>query len=154
MASTPLQFAGKIERLATAMPRAMTVGVETVAYEFKKTALAAAPRRLSNVGRKGAKLSVVYTVFGKNTPEVRAEIRAVPPGLWSMVESGTRPHKIPKRRNAKVLKFSDGGFAREVQHPGTRGKHPWAKAKSVVGPKAGQIFDKALKAELAAIFGA
>lgn len=153
--STPGMFAGKMFSFASTMPRLATVGTEAVAYEFKKTAKAFAPDRLSNMGRRGVKLNVVYKTFGANTPSVHCEVMAVPPGAWKIVEHGTRPHKIPRDRRGKqkVLKFPDGGFARSVQHPGSRGKQPWSKAKAVVAPQAGRIYSGFIAAEMAALFG-
>lgn len=156
MASTPATFAQKITGLAAGLPGVATVGTKAVCLDFKKTALALAPRRLRNVGRRGTRLSVVYKVFGENTPTVRAEIVAVPPGPWKMIESGTKPHMIPRKRrrgNTKAVRLPDGGVRLSVPHPGTSGKHPWAKTKALVGARAPKVYQKALHAEMQRHFG-
>lgn len=40
-------------------------------------------------------------------------------GTW--IESGTRPHMIP-RKGFALLRFEDGGFAMFADHPGFRGR--------------------------------
>ncbi len=151
MAVTPAVFAGKMATLAASMPKLATVGTEAVAFEFKKVALAQAPSRIA-----GKKLNVVYKIFGANTPNVHAIVEAVPRGLWSMVESGTKPHMIyPRDRDGvwgQALKFPDGNFAASAPHPGTRGKHPWGKTKGIVLPNAGRIYQAMVHAEMAALF--
>lgn len=120
----------------------------------KRSVLSFAPARMRNVGKRGVKLAVVYR-FLQRGPRSVAVVRAVPPGPWSMIEYGTKPHEIPKARKrgkAKVLKFPDGGFATSVQHPGSAGKGPWAKGVAAVVPLVGGTFDKAVKAEMAALF--
>jgi hypothetical protein len=152
---TCAQFAARIDKLVRGlegpMPRA---AVEKGALEAKKALLktltrAVPSRRLRNVG--GARLNVRYDVKGERNPT--ALVQAI--GPWQIVEEDIKPHTIlphsvgrakgrskVARRQAKqdlynALFGGVGGFAGQrplktpygprfrVNHPGTRGKHPW-----------------------------
>lgn len=158
MATTPKVFAAKMTTLAAGMPKTAEAGVGASCLLVKKSVLAVAPDRMRNVGKKGVRLAVRYR-FLQTGPRAVAAIRAVPPGPWSMIEYGTRPHDIPKqgrrrKSTGKRLKFPDGEFRTgPVKHPGSRGRGPWAKGVAAALPMCPAVFDKAVKAEMAALFG-
>lgn len=92
----------------------------------KKSLVAAAQRdaggRMRNVGRRGVKLNARYDIRERGN-RLESVIRVVPPGPWSMLSYGTRPHEIrPRRRSGKKAVSFDGEAFRKVQHPGTSGK--------------------------------
>ena len=53
-------------------------------------------------------------------------IEGVPAGIWTWLETGTKPHRIPKGRRKTFLSFN-GVVRRSVRHPGTRGKRTWTQ---------------------------
>lgn len=81
---------------------------------------------LRGVGRRGARIGVRYDVKGGQ--QAAALVRMTGPA--HLIERSTRPHTIEprrRRRGGQALRLADGSFAASVQHPGTRGKHPWEK---------------------------
>jgi hypothetical protein len=110
-------------------------------------------RRLRNVGKNGAALSVASNVVGTENP--RGLVHAN--GPWQLIESDTKAHVIVAKGVGKQLKGRGSGHAKKqvkfnalfggdqtgvysgthplntpygpryrVNHPGTQGKHPWA----------------------------
>lgn len=58
------------------------------------------------------------------------------------VEEGTRPHVIRPRKK-RALRFPAGGrevFARQVQHPGTKGVHMLKRGAAAAAPRVRRIF--------------
>ena len=80
--------------------------------------------RISGVGRRGARVGARFDIKGTQNPT--AMIRAI--GPLHLLERDTQPHLIKprSRRGAKALAIGDG-FAASVEHPGTRGKHPFQR---------------------------
>jgi hypothetical protein len=101
--------------------------------------------RMSGVGKRGTKLNAYYDVKGRVNPTALIKAR----GPLQLLERDTSPHEIRprKRRKAKgqsgrkALRLSDGNFRGTVRHPGTRGKHPWAKGVAKSRGKTEQIFE-------------
>jgi hypothetical protein len=80
---------------------------------------------LSHFGRRGVRLSYGYDLDQQGR---RVTMKLRPPGPWSLVESGAKPHSIPRstsrrrRRGPRVLSSpSFGPVSGPVEHPGTRG---------------------------------
>lgn len=138
--STVDQFVRKMDRTAVELARADRVAVERAAFTMKQYTLAslrrAAPSgRLRGVGKKGARLGVRYDVKGQRNPV--ALVRAT--GPWQFIENDTKAHQIPKARGRRARKryavTPYGVFAR-VNHPGTKGKHPWRLGVAAGTPRA------------------
>jgi hypothetical protein len=58
------------------------------------------------------------------TEEIRPDggtvtVTGTPAGPWRWIETGTKPHTIPRRRRGPKSRL-------RVHHPGTRGKHAWS----------------------------
>jgi hypothetical protein len=63
------------------------------------------------------------------------------------VEEGTRPHVIVPRTK-RVLRFTSGNrvvFARQVNHPGTKGRHMFREGAAAAEPEIRRIFERALQ---------
>ena len=84
--------------------------------------------RLSGVGRRGARLSVGYDIKGSANPTALIKPRGKQ-GTFKLIEEDTKPHSIQPRarRGARALKLANSRYAARVRHPGTAGKHPFAK---------------------------
>lgn len=128
------------------------VGQASLAVKTAVMANMAGVSRLSGVGRAGAKVGVRYDIRG-TTSLVRAT------GPFHLLERDTKAHEIPKagrrrRRNARNL-LVIGGEVRTgpVQHPGTKGKHPWRKGVAQSAPLVRGIFRREFRRSLARSFG-
>lgn len=87
--------------------------------------------KLRGVGKRGAKVGVRYDVLGD-----KALVRAT--GPFHLLERDTKEHRIPKVRGARARKrvvvIPGVGVRAWANHPGTKGKHPWAKGVTVAIP--------------------
>lgn len=54
----------------------------------------------------------------------RVHLAATPAGPWRWIETGTKPHSIPRRRRGPKSRL-------RVHHPGTSGKGAWSKTLEV-----------------------
>lgn len=123
--------------------------------------------RLRNVGRSGSRVGVRYTLFDGN----RAIVQAT--GPLQIIERDTKAHTIPRTAGTRRLRTAAGRLSRKrestgsvlsgrkvlvingtpvmgpVNHPGTRGKHPFergvAAAESAGFAAASIVFNKRLK---------
>lgn len=86
--------------------------------------------RMRNVGRKGSRVGVRYTLHQKS-----ATVFMFGPGA-PMLERGTKPHRIPRetagrgrsrRRNKRPINIPGVGWRAYANHPGTAGKHPFER---------------------------
>jgi len=125
---SPAELASKLIRAGEAVPAAARAGVSQAAFLVKKSVQAELQAagvnggRLRGVGKKGAKVGVSYTVAGTEHPT--ALIRAT--GPMHLIESDTKAHEI-KAKKAHAINIGGVGPRASAHHPGTRGKHPWAK---------------------------
>lgn len=111
---------------ARAIDQAADAVLELAADEARR---ATGDGRLSGMGRRGPRLRAVARKrsSGRTTT---AEIRGVPAGPWSILNSGAAAHVIrPRRRGAGVLV---GASMRHpvrgpVRHPGSRAKGTWRR---------------------------
>lgn len=97
--------------------------------------MAGADQRISNVGKRGARVSVRYDLG--HTPEGFAS-RVYAVGPLQIVENRTSAHTIPKRtkrgkiRKGKKRLTTPYGTFTSVDHPGTSGKHKFKQAMDYV----------------------
>lgn len=86
--------------------------------------------RLSGVGKRGARVSVGFDAPRSLSAPV-ALVRMKGPA--HLIESDTSPRTIRPRRRSRggparrALAIPGVGLRASVQHPGTRGKHPWRR---------------------------
>jgi hypothetical protein len=87
--------------------------------------------KLRGVGKKGAKIGVRYDLVGET-----ALVRAT--GPFHLIERDTKAHREPKVRGSRARKrllvIPGVGVRASANHPGTKGKHPWAKGVLVAVP--------------------
>jgi hypothetical protein len=159
---SPAELTAKLQRAAHAYADLDGTVVREGAQLTKRTVVAGAPSRLRGVGKRGARLSVGYTVStAGSSPAALVFAR----GPWQFIENDTAPHRIPrssarkrKARHAVVPGGAEGGdhgkggVRASVNHPGTRGKHPWAKGVARAAPQVAVMFQTRSVAVLRVVF--
>lgn len=123
--------------LVEATPEATRAGAEVLEEAARAKLLAATggDLRLSRVrSGKGAKVNLSVKTEGAGS---RARSLVVPSGPVMLVEAKTRAHVQPfgytynrrvKKRGQRPVHIPGVGIFARVQHPGTRGKQPIARA--------------------------
>lgn len=120
----------------------------------KKSVQVFMPDRLRGVGKKGAKLTIRYNE-GSYADGAKALVYVTGPA--QLIERDTAKHQIPRARGPRarsrwavlpqaVARSSGKGESRvfaRVNHPGTKGKHPWAKGVAAALPLINREFDAA-----------
>lgn len=157
--STSAQVAQKFHRLADDIQNMDRNILNAAALELKRsvqgTLAMAAPRGRLNVGKKGAKVGVRYDTPAPHMVVVRMT------GPAHLLESDTKAHRIPRekigrgrvrRANTKKIFIPGVGVRAYVNHPGTRGKHPWAKGIRLGLPKVNQVAGKVLGQTVGKVF--
>lgn len=138
-ADTPAQFAAKTARMTTGLKqveRRLALSAATTVKVSVTAAMAAAGvknGRLRGVGKKGARVGVRYQPLG----EARYLVKAT--GPFQLIESNTKPHRVPRqpktgRAKKRVVVIPGVGVRAYANHPGTKGKHPWAKGVAAAVP--------------------
>lgn len=162
------QLAVKLRAAGQGVERATLEGVREAAIAGKaifeaELVGAVGGRRLSGVGRKGARVGARFT---NPTSTVNPTAIVMYTGPAHLVNSGTRPHPIGPRgkrtgksgrrlKGAQAMRFPDGGFVGvEVQHPGTAGKNFYPDARDRVAAAAPAVIRRAENRELRRVFGA
>ena len=162
-------LAASASRAAKAMPAAQLKGVEksalhTVTIIRKQIASAVGPdMRMSGAsrGKAGAKVGARYKVYAKAGDPV-AYIRAT--GPLQLIERDTQAHTITARgrtRKKRGKGFRAGakaltvgtGFRVRVEHPGTRGKHPFERGVELAGKDTKKIFKREIGLALEKAWG-
>lgn len=144
-------MAFKVGRFADQLPQASRAGVVASAVHVKRSVQAfvgpatGGDFRLSGVGRRGAKVNVRFdNPVGKLEPAVL--VRMVGPA--HLIENPTKPHRIPnprrRRGRRRVVSIPGVGVRAYANHPGTRGRKPWAKGVAVAKPKLRGIYSAAV----------
>lgn len=128
--------------------------VAEVAFEAKVMLLAEAkrdaPHSLHNWRRgKPAKIGVTFPKVRPFSGPHSAQtiLRPGPPGPFTFLEFGGKPHEIRRRRRRR----KDGGgmfdgsrdLGLVVQHPGTTGRHTWTAGSAKVKAVQGSLFARA-----------
>lgn len=159
-------FAASMGRMPQLLNEAQATGVRKAALHTTQKVRAeirsatGGSMRLSGVGKRGAKVGARFDVKGSTNPT--ALIRAN--GPIQLIERDTSAHTILPRsgrrgkgrrrlRGAKALKIG-GRFAASAQHPGTRGKHPFAEGVDAAKGDTGPIFQAEVRRALGREFGA
>lgn len=148
-------FAKKCRAMAADAPKLERRATNAAALEVKGILLAemrrVAPGLKLNVGKRGKKIGVSYT---PGVSSGTAVIRAT--GPVQLIENTTKPHRIPRARargGRRVVVIPGVGVRAWANHPGTRGKHPWAKGVAVAVPRVPKIVDAELDRTMRKHFG-
>lgn len=153
MADSPIVAAAKFHKAAVRVGNSSEKGEQKAALFVKKTILANSPARLRNVGKRGAKLGVGYRPYVGGGTIVAAR------GPWPIIEWDTKAHVIgggrsKKREVRSYLQFMTGDIRLgPIRHPGTEGKHPFAKGVALARPAIPRIVDAEVKSALLGVFG-
>lgn len=88
--------------------------------------------KLRGVGKRGAKIGVHYLVKDRT-----AFVKAT--GPFQFIEGDTQAHRMPRARKTarakkRVVVIPGVGVRAYANHPGTKGKHPWAKGVVASAP--------------------
>jgi len=122
--------------LTSQVAKALIAGQRKMGREIAKVARKAILDDVKSRRRGGLRFSGMNTRLGastKVTPSAQSTtvtVSAKPPGPWSIVEHGSRPHDIVPRR--KQALFFLELYSDSVYHPGTRGHAYWAGAESAL----------------------
>lgn len=133
------QFAGKMNRIASTLPKTARNGVATSSLAGKQTIQSVASSRRVRpdsliAGRRWATRYDIRTIGARTTALLRIT------GAFPLVESDTPAHTISARRapgrrsrrkGAKALNIG-GNIRASANHPGTRGKHIFRDAKKII----------------------
>lgn len=153
---TMMDFAADCARFPGELQKAQARGVQRSALHVTRSVrdeirAVTGDMRLSGVGLRGARVGARYDIKGTVNPT--ALIRAT--GPLHLIERDTRPHEIKrrKRRGKKALRLADGRFVSgAVQHPGTRGKRPFAKGVDATKESAPRVFDAEIQRAMREVF--
>lgn len=137
--SSPDELAAKLFKAGAGIDKASRDGLAKSALLVKSSVVAelGGVTRLRGVGKKGSRIGVRYDLRGDGATQ-HAEVKAT--GPFQLIERDTSPHEIgPKgkkrgRNGQSAVRLADGGFRRRVHHPGTTGKHPFARGVARAAP--------------------
>ena len=146
MTSTPAQFAVKMHRAADGVKnasRGITLrAAQTVKKSVQDELSTAAPRGRVNVGKRGARVGVRYDLRSDDIAVVRMT------GPAHLIERDTKEHRIPREfrgrgrgraRNKKRIVIPGVGVRMSAEHPGTKGKFPFAKGVEAAKPEVAKV---------------
>lgn len=134
------QMSRKLDRMSSELQRARSAavrsaGLAVVGSVRQEIQRASGDGRLSGVGRSGARVGARMDQRGEDTAVVKAT------GPVQLIERDTKPHVIgPKAKRGRSgrggIRLRDGSVRRTVQHPGTKGKHPFEHGVEKARPQA------------------
>lgn len=155
------ELQAKLKRFSAAQQNVRRVGVRNATAVMAASidaelVAATGDRRLSGVGKNGARLGI-KTVIGNDKASLSAT------GPWQLVEGDTKKHDISPRgrrvgkrgrplKGAQALKIGGGFYASAKATGGSKGKEPWAKGTIAGRPLAAKAFDAAEAAALREVF--
>lgn len=151
MTQSLAQFAARTRNFGPELQSNLKRGISAAALHTKRSieaemSAAGVGKRLSGVGTRGARIGVRYDVRGTDNPV--ALVRAT--GPFHLVERSTRAHSItPKKRarraqRKRALAIPGVGPRASAQHPGTRGKHAFAKGVERAKPGVRRIIGESV----------
>lgn len=148
---SPAELASKLRNAGGAIDGAAKDGVAKAALMVKTNVVAEmrGVTRLRGVGKRGAKVGVRYDIKGTGNPT--ALIRMTGPA--QLLERDTRPHEIKPRGKKKAINIPGIGPRASAHHPGTKGKHPWARGLARSLPKVGEVMRREQAESLRRFFG-
>lgn len=140
----------RLNKLPSAVVQANKKAVERAAFAMKTSVQRQRgfTSRLRGVGRSGARVGVRYDVRGVKNPT--AIVRAT--GPFHLIESDTKAHEIAprsrRRGGGKRAVFTPYGPKARVQHPGTKGRHPFARGVEASLPAVRKIMGSAMTSSI------
>lgn len=141
------ELIGKLKQINRELNKTPYEIVEEASLHVKKQTLALAPKRLSGVGKRGARLNVRYNI-SRFEGISKSKVFAV--GPWQLIERDTRAHRIPRERTRGRQRYAvipNVGVRAYANHPGTKGKHPWDRGIDAAVPKVRRLLsDEAIEA--------
>ena len=142
------QVTAKLNGLADAYEDLPKAQVAESSLIVKKSVQVFMPARLRGAGKRGAKLTVRYNE-GVYPDGAKSLVYVTGPA--QLIERDTQPHLIPRQRGARARQryavIPGVGVRAFANHPGTKGKHPWAKGVEAAMPRVRRVFE--VKADLA-----
>lgn len=136
------QLTAKLNGLAGDYADLPKAQVREASLLTKKSVQTFMPGRLRGVGRAGAKLNVRYDLNDQSGEDASSTVYVTGPA--QLVENDTRAHRIPRQRTRGRRRYAvipGVGVRAYANHPGTRGKHPWAKGVEAAIPGIRRIFE-------------
>lgn len=126
-----------------ALPRRALIDIAKASKQIAAQQGTAAGSPLKGKSKKRAmKLRAVDTI--RDTANgATLRVQGVNPSGWVWVTSGTRPHRIRRRKKGPMRKMT-------VQHPGTSGRGQWHKVQDRTRT---EVVPKVLRAQLAKVLG-
>ncbi len=156
MAITPEAFAAKLGAVVVGVKVAQKTfvrqgaAVVTTSVFASMAATGVGSHRLRNVGKGGARLGV-KSAFPDIGGSPGATIKAT--GPWGIIENNTPAHEIqPRSEDVLALRFPDGGFAAYANHPGTKGKHTWAKGAAAARKPVSALWQREMAKTVTTLF--
>lgn len=124
-----------LEKLTGQAAKALTGVQRTLGREIAKTARRAILDDVRSRRSGGLRFSGMNTRLGASTKitpgsQLSVLVTAKPPGPWSIVEHGSRPHDIAPR--SKRALYFHGMWSDSVYHPGTAGRPLWAGSEAAL----------------------
>ena len=132
--------------------------------------------RLSGTSKRGQTIRSTYDMLRKEPTNPGAIVKAVG-SKFQLIERDTRPHRITPRRSARfearqvgrALVASSGGRVRRsrarrptlstpygprpyVDHPGTKGKHPFENGVRLTAPQVPRLLARQVNRSMAQVF--
>ena len=155
VSKTPRQLVGKLDRLADDYGDLPLTLVKEGSLIVKTSVLAhmtvasGGDLKLSGVGKKGARIGARYNVGGAGE-DAKSLVYATGPVqlIENDTKAGPRPHK--RRRGRGRKRFI--GPIQSGYHPGTKGKHPWAKGVAAAVPGVKRLLEARSELVLRRIF--
>ena len=175
-----VKFGGKIVRLGSELERIPNEALKDSALFTKKAVMSTlgrpngSPLLMKGVGKKGNhKVGVTYDIKGRGETAT-ALIRAF--GQFQLIENDTKAHTIPRTRGSrrtrtasgrisatrvatsrtysgrKILKIGGDVLTGPVTHPGTKGKHAWARGIQVAKGFTKARFESGLTRAMTKVF--
>lgn len=129
--------AGAIE---AAQRRAIRTATAGMVAAIESTTAAVAPARTLNVGKGGARIGIESRIEqGGDAGTVSAT------GPYHLIERDTSAHRMPrvgrKTKRTRVLLIPGVGYRRFADHPGTSGRHPFARGIAQYAPEVPKVFE-------------
>jgi hypothetical protein len=143
VSNSPAELRRKLERLADdyqdlplALVKESSLIVKTSVLAFTSPA-SGGDLKLSGVGKKGAKVGVRYNVAGVGSD---AKSLVFVTGPFHLLERDTKSGvRVSKRRRGRGKNRFVGPML-GYHHPGTQGKHPFAKGVAAATPAVEKLF--------------
>jgi hypothetical protein len=158
LGDSPATAARKFSRLANDIShfdqRVLNEAALTIKRSVEARLRIAAPKGRLNVGKRGARIGVRYDLKPKS-----AKVFAT--GPFHLIESDTKAHRIPRstigrgrrqRQNTKPIFIRGVGVRAWADHPGTKGKHPWARGVAMGVPQVERAAGQALAKTVRGVF--